>query len=362
MSLPTLSRLRFALCLVLLAVLSLSGSSSAGSSTAGVDVLRSSSYSSGSVLYIVGEVRNNTAGNVRYVRLTATYYDGVGAVLGTTSAYTQHDTLIPGQVSPFKISRASPAGFASYTLAVEYSTTTGSPVPPLPVLSHRTWIATPGALWVAGELQNSTASNVKSIKIIITLYNAAGTVINVDYAYSTIDILLPGQKAPFRTSISSGPTDYATLTITTDARFTTDVPPNLRTISLNSHTDHLGWLHFAGQVQNLGAVPVAYEDVVVTLYDASGTFVNCATDPTDPSTIPAGGTAEFEVLFYSQHAGWTTYAIYPSEAAAQPTVTPTATHTGVATLSPTVQPSPTPTGELTPSAALHVYLPVVVRR
>ena len=103
-------------------------------------------------------------------------------------------------------------------------------------------------------------------------------------------------------------------------------------------------------MQNLGAVPVANEDVVVTLYDGTGTFVNCATDPTDPSTIPAGGTAEFEVLFYSQHAGWTTYAIYPSEAAAMPTATPGAT------------PSPTPTGELTPPTAGHVYLPVVVRR
>lgn len=350
MSLTTLSRLRFALCLVLLVVLPLSGSSSAGSSAAGVNVLSSSSYSSGSYLYIVGEARNDTASNVRFVRLTATYYDGIGAVLGTTSAYTQHDTLIPGQVSPFKITRATPAGFASYTLAVEYSTTTASPVPPLPVLSSRTWIATPGGLWVAGEIQNSTASNCKSVKIILTLYNAAGTVINVAYTSSTIDILLPGQKAPFRTSLSTGPTDFVTRTITTDARFTTDVPPNLRTISLNHHTDHLGWLHFAGQVQNLGAAPVANEDVVITLYDATGTLVNCATDPTDPSTIPAGGTAEFEVLFYSQFDGWTSYAIYPAESAALPTATPTAT------------PGPTPTGELTPSAALHVYLPLVLRR
>jgi hypothetical protein len=339
---------------------------------------------SGSYLYIVGEVRNNTAGNVRFVRISAVYYNGVGAVIGTTASYTEHDILEAGRVSPFDIMRETPPGYASYALAVEYSTTTQSPVPQLAILSTREWHDSLNTFWIVGEVQNTTGSSLKFVQPIITLYNQAGTVINVTYAFASIDILEPGQKSPFKALFLSGPTDYVTRTISTDAVLTSDVPPNLRTVGVSHYTDQFGWLHFAGQVQNLGAVPVQYPEVVLTLYDADGRIVNCDYDYTGPTTVPAGGTAAFEILLFDRFAGWTSYAIYPPEGALTPTQTPTsiviasptATQTGAptaaatptSTASPTVTVSfaPTSTATLEPARTLTpprvLYLPLVVRR
>lgn len=335
--------MRIVFCLVLLCVLLPCSAPSAGGSSVGVDILSSSSYLSGSYLHIVGEVRNNTAGNVRFVRISAVYYDGIGAVIGTTASYAEHDILEPGRVSPFDILRESPPGYASYTLAVEYSTTAQQAVPQLAIVSTREWFDSLNAFWIVGEVQNTTASNLEYVQPIITLYNQAGTVINVDYAFASIDILTPGQKSPFKALFLSGPTDYVTRTISTDAVLTTDVPPNLRTVGVSHYNDQFGWLHFAGQVQNLGALPVQYPEVVLTLYDASGKIVNSDTDYTDPTTIPAGGTGAFEITLLSQFSGWTSYAIYPPEGAVTPTLSPTST----STVSPTATRTSAPTGTAT---------------
>lgn len=171
----------------------------------GVVVVSSSQYQSGDYLYVVGEVRNDTAGNVRFVRIPGTYFNESGGVLGTDCSYTEHDVLIPGQNSPYVIVRTTPPGYSRYELAVQYSTTTEVPVPPLAILSTREWTDSLGDLWLAGEVQNTTASTLKYVKVIVTLYDLAGTVVNVDYTYAYVDQLLPGQKSPFKTVFFSGP-------------------------------------------------------------------------------------------------------------------------------------------------------------
>lgn len=360
-----------------------------GSSTSaladGVVILSSSEYQSGDYLYIVGEARNDTAGNVRFVRVTATYFNDSGGVLGTDYSYTKHDVLIPGQISPFKILRETPPGYDHYELAVQYSSTTQVPVPPLAIPSTREWTSSIGSLWLAGEVQNTTASTLEYVKLVITLYDPSGTVVNVDYCYAYIDLLLPGQKSPFKTVFSSGPVEYASRSISSDAETSTDEPPNLRSINVTHYIGQWGWPHFAGQVQNDGGTESRSVQAIVTLYDDAGRIVNCDYDYTDPSTIPGGSAAAFEVIFTSDFEGWSSYALYPPESAvpvptltrtstpvpthtrtATPTRTrtPTRTSTGTATRTATLTQTPTSTATRTPTQApsrFVVYLPILMR-
>ncbi len=320
---------------------------SAGELAEGVVVVSSSQFVFGDYLYIVGEVRNDTAGNVQSVRVTATYFNETGGVLGTGLSYTQHDILTPGQVSPFRIAHTPPPGYSRCELAVQYSTTTEAPMPPLTILSTREWTDSTGSLWLVGEVQNTTASTLQYVKLAITLYDLTGTVTNADYTYASINPLLPGQKSPFRTYLIAGPTDYVTRTISTNVSISSSEPLNLRCVNVTHWVDSYGWPHFAGQVQNDGTAEAKFVQVVLTLYDDDGHIVNCDYGYTSPTTIPAGGVAAFEVYFAGNFAGWSSYALYPPESAVP---IPTATGTPTATVTPVLTPT-----------RFRVYMPILVR-
>jgi hypothetical protein len=76
-------------------------------------------------LHIVGEVINESYQTVRFVKITATFYDVNNAVIGTDFAYTSPSTLQPGQRAPFDIivfEGSIPTHLlAYYALSVDYS-------------------------------------------------------------------------------------------------------------------------------------------------------------------------------------------------------------------------------------------------
>lgn len=52
---------------------------------------------------IVGEVENNGAEPVEYVKVAVTFYDGRGNIVGTQNNYAFPSDLAPGMKSPFEI-------------------------------------------------------------------------------------------------------------------------------------------------------------------------------------------------------------------------------------------------------------------
>jgi hypothetical protein len=76
-------------------------------------------------LHIVGEVINESYQPMRFVKITATFYDAFNGVVGTSFDYTSPSTLQPGQRAPFDITaseRTMPTYLiASYTLSADHS-------------------------------------------------------------------------------------------------------------------------------------------------------------------------------------------------------------------------------------------------
>ena len=76
-------------------------------------------------LHIVGEVINESFQPIRFVEITATFYDSNNRVIGTDFTFTNPSTLQPGQIAPFDmiiIEGSIPTYLmAYYTLSVDYS-------------------------------------------------------------------------------------------------------------------------------------------------------------------------------------------------------------------------------------------------
>jgi hypothetical protein len=324
----------------------------------------SSSYvQEGDSLYLVGEVRNDTSTNVNHVLVTTTYFDDGDNVLGSASANSEHQILVPGQVSPFLILDAYPTGLVTYTLAILASPTESEPLPALSIPSIRELPLAAAGVSMVGEVHNTLPLSITNAKLIVTLYDEAGKVINVQSDYVFNNLLVPGQKSPFRLVFDAGPTSYFSRDISTDARQTTAISPDLHSVDVARYLDGLGALHWTGRVENRGSTEARLVEAMVTLYDDAEGVVNVGVSSTDPSTIAPGGEANFDIAVPENFAGWTHYALYPPEDAtptatttASPTSTPTPTRTPTATATgtapPTDTPPPTPSPTASPTATV----------
>jgi hypothetical protein len=80
-------------------------SQTASAGASGISILSSSSFTDDIGYYhIVGEVKNNSpTDSMNYVKITSTFYDDTGKVVGTDFTYSNVDVLRPAEKSSFEI-------------------------------------------------------------------------------------------------------------------------------------------------------------------------------------------------------------------------------------------------------------------
>jgi hypothetical protein len=271
----------------------------------GVSVLSSSTWPEDSPLYIVGEVQNNTTGNVRSTKVAVTYYDASGRVTNADYTYVLLNVLGPDQKGPFKVWFFYNRPYSRYALSVEYRPTSDPPAANVPVLSSSTW-PEDSPLYIVGEVQNNTGSNIRSVEVIATFYNSLGQVTNVDWDYLQLRLLSPEKKACFKVLVLTENRPYSSYNLAVDFWPTTDSPPNLQVLSVTPS----GNLHLAGEIRNNDSTKT-YNSVeaVGTLYDNMGRVLNCEYDYTSPSDLGPGSTAPYDIYFWSHTTGWTSCAV-----------------------------------------------------
>ena len=159
-------------------------------------------YQGSKSYYIVGEVLNNTGNNVWLIEISATLRDASGKVVGSDSSYAIIDNLTPGMKSPFRVLFFDVPTFTSYDLVVTWDTTSSQPYL-LEVLNQSSRFDSSSAYHVVGEIHNQHSQKRTFVRAVVTLYNASGQVVGVDYSYTNPDELGPGQTASFDTDVSS---------------------------------------------------------------------------------------------------------------------------------------------------------------
>lgn len=172
------------------------------SAAASLEVVSHHSYVDDIGYYnIVGEVRNNTDSPMEYVEIVATLYDDDGNMTGTESGFTLLDVVLPGGKSPFEISTSEWEGTTHYKLQVQ-GDPADMPRQDMSIVSHSSRVDRLGYLNIFGEVQNTGETASEWVQIVATLYDEADNVVGASYAFSSMDIIEPGETSPFRMSIS----------------------------------------------------------------------------------------------------------------------------------------------------------------
>jgi len=149
-------------------------------------------------LHVVGEVQNNTSNNLRFVRITANFFDSHGVLLDVDYTYTWLDNLPAGDKTCFDLFVSEPSGWAYYEFEAVSYWTDGDPLPNLTVLNDSgSYISYFGWYKIIGIVRNDHGTRVEYVNPVGTLYNASGTVIGCDFTYVNATHLDPSQQSSF---------------------------------------------------------------------------------------------------------------------------------------------------------------------
>lgn len=161
----------------------------------------SSYISLGDTLYVVGEVENVGDKDVKFVQITATFYDENNTAVDTETTYSGLTVIPPGVRSPFQLSIIDENQIQkihNYSLAVSSYSGVTQPLPKtLMILSNSSYISIGGLLNIVGEVKNNGSSECTSTIVMATCYDDNGKVVCIDTGYTTPYDLAPGKTAPF---------------------------------------------------------------------------------------------------------------------------------------------------------------------
>jgi hypothetical protein len=150
-------------------------------------------------LHIVGEVHNNTANHLRFVKIAANVFDSNNQLLDTTFTYINLDNLPVGEKTCFHILLQKPTNWSYYQFEPPTYRTDGEPLPNLTVTnSNGSYDSTFGWYEIVGQIRNDHGSRVEFVSSVGTLYNGSSAVIGCSFTYVNSTDLDAGQTSSFK--------------------------------------------------------------------------------------------------------------------------------------------------------------------
>jgi len=162
-------------------------------------------------LHIVGEVQNNTANNLRFVKITANIFNNTGQLLDTDFTYIFLDNLPAGDKTCFHILLNEPAGWSYFEFEAPTYSTDGEPLPNLAILNDSgSYDSTFGWYQIIGQVRNDEGTRVEYVSPVGTVYSGSGVVVGCDFTYINSTHLETGQTSAFKMIFSGR--NYADIT------------------------------------------------------------------------------------------------------------------------------------------------------
>ena len=170
------------------------------------------------------------------------------------------------------------------------------------VENDQTYIGNDGILHIVGEIKNDSKSPVNKLKIIATLMDGDGKVLDTIDGKVLTNIIMPGMKGSF---------DIITNEKKIDNFFDYDLgfeyklaaPKNqvIEIISSEMKRDQLNNLIISGTIENNGDITANMINVVATLYDRNGKVLTVSKIQTQPDFLRAGEESHFLVPIYEKN-------------------------------------------------------------
>ena len=167
-----------------------------------IRIASTTGYTGDTFIYIVGEIVNEGDIAAEQSPIIARFYDSNGEVVDSVLANTLVTRTRPGERAPFAIFVENPAPtIVSYELVQAGA---GIPdvdrYPPLTIVSQQLrYVAENGAQYaqVYGNVRNDQATALEDVRVAVTFYDAAGTVVDVALAQPSAGGLASGASVAF---------------------------------------------------------------------------------------------------------------------------------------------------------------------
>lgn len=155
-----------------------------------------SSFTRDTTFVVVGEVVNGTAATVFGIRITGTFFNSNGQVVATQETVAYLAQTAPDQRNPFKIQLdGAPGDISRYELALAWEDVSVVTYQDLTVLSQE--VRQNNGVEIAGDVRNDFAENLGSVVVVVALYDAAGTVVDVYQGTPNATQLAPNETSAY---------------------------------------------------------------------------------------------------------------------------------------------------------------------
>ena len=170
------------------------------------------------------------------------------------------------------------------------------------IQNDQTYIGDDGMLHIVGEIQNDSKSPLNKIKILATLTDENGNVIDKADGKMMSNILMPGMKGSFDI-ITDGKNLDVDLIYKLEFEYNIADPKSqvIEIISSEMKRDLLNNLIISGTIENNGDITANMINVVATLYDRNGNVVTVSKIQTQPDFLRVGEENHFLVPIYEKN-------------------------------------------------------------
>jgi LysM repeat protein len=154
------------------------------------------------------------------------------------------------------------------------------------------------SLWGLGEVLNLSGRPAEEVEVQVTLHDEQGTLLASGSAFTELDILAAGGRAPFAILFPAAPTSFAQY----QTRILSGVPsghlgpryPDLAIVDDRGEWSDDNNYRVRGEVHNIGPEDAEKVVVVIVLYDDEDRVVGARTVPIPAEVFLAGAIAPFE--------------------------------------------------------------------
>lgn len=174
--------------------------------------------------------------------------------------------------------------------------------PNVQVFNYSSYINSSGLPVVVGEIINDGKEPVKSVEVKVNFIDTTGEVIDSSSGAAAIEMIPPGQRAPF---MLVGSADYANTIASYELQIVNfakaqNKPAMLQIDSTSEFSDGVSEVSVRGEIKNISSDAATSTKVHATFYDDSGRVIGYSSTPADPSSIEPNGKTSFEMKIHER--------------------------------------------------------------
>ena len=170
------------------------------------------------------------------------------------------------------------------------------------VENDQTYIGNDGIMHIVGEIKNDSKSPVNKIKIIATIVDVNGKVLEKIDGKVLTNIIMPGMTGSFDIIANEKKVDNI-LDYDLGIEYKLAAPKNqvIEIVSSEMKRDQLDNLIISGTIENNGEITANMINVVATLYDRDGRVLTVSKIQIQPDFLRAGEESHFLVPIYEKN-------------------------------------------------------------